>query len=359
MPLIPLYGHAAVRQRLAEAAQRGSLPSSLLLHGPKGVGKQRLALWLGQLLLCSEPTPPCGRCQSCRYSLALTHPDLHWFFPRPRPRDADPSLEEVRADYAGAIAERAADGGLYQAPSGSDAIYVATTRAMLRIAAMSPAIGARKVFVIGDADRMVPQEGAEAAANAFLKLLEEPPADTTIVLTSSVPGVLLPTIRSRVVALRVPHLGDDAVRAFLADPLARAALTAHGWSRNAEDAVALAGGAPGTLLGTADASGSSERARRILAAAKSPDGRTDRLELSLSAGASKARSTFTETLDALVAALHREARDSVEAEAPQSALAASLAVEAVDRARTRAWANVNPQLITASLFDDLSRIFHG
>jgi DNA polymerase-3 subunit delta' len=48
---------------------------------------------------------------------------------------------------------------------------------------------------------MVPQEGADAAANAFLKLLEEPPADTTLILTSSEPGALLPTIRSRVVAL--------------------------------------------------------------------------------------------------------------------------------------------------------------
>jgi DNA polymerase-3 subunit delta' len=263
------------------------------------------------------------------------------------------------ADYASAIAERAGDGGLYHAASGSDAIFVATTRALLRIAAMSPAVATRKVFVIGDADRMVPQEGAEAAANAFLKLLEEPPADTTIILTSSVPGILLPTIRSRVVAVRVPYLPDNAVRGFLSDPLAHAALSANGWSRDTEDAVSLAGGAPGVLLGTADASGSAERAQRILAAAMATDRRAERFALAVSAGAAKARSGFTETLDALVAALHREARKSVEAEVPQRALAASLAIDAVDRARTRAWANVNPQLITASLFDDLSRIFHG
>ena len=77
----------------------------------------------------------------------------------------------------------------------------------------------RKVFVIGDAERMVAQEGSDQAANAFLKLLEEPPEDTTIILTSSEPGALLPTIRSRVVAVRVPPLSGAEVSAFLADPV--------------------------------------------------------------------------------------------------------------------------------------------
>src|SRR4029453_11349249 len=83
--------------------------------------------------------------------------------------------------------------------------------------ARAPAIAKRKVFIIGDAERMVPQEGSEQAANAFLKLLEEPPADTTIILTSSEPGALLPTIRSRVVSMRAAPLSQDSMRAFLAD----------------------------------------------------------------------------------------------------------------------------------------------
>src|SRR5688500_17626244 len=52
VPIIPLHGHAATRARLRDAFERGALPASLLFHGPRGVGKQRLALWLGQLLLC-------------------------------------------------------------------------------------------------------------------------------------------------------------------------------------------------------------------------------------------------------------------------------------------------------------------
>ena len=64
-------------------------------------------------------------------------------------------------------------------------VWVATVRAIVQQAVLSPAITRRKVFMIGDAERMVPQEGSEQAANAFLKLLEVPPADTTIILTSS------------------------------------------------------------------------------------------------------------------------------------------------------------------------------
>jgi DNA polymerase-3 subunit delta' len=357
--LVPLYGHEALRRRLSEAAERGALPASILLHGPQGVGKQRLALWLGQRLLCPRPNPPCGTCQTCRYAEALTHPDLHWIFPRPRPRDSDPTAEEVEADYGAAIAERVTAGGLYPAPSGSDAIYVATVRAMLRSAAMSPALASRKVYIFGDAERMVPQEGAEAAANAFLKLLEEPPADTTIILTSSVPGSLLPTIRSRVVAVRVPHLSDAAVRAFLGDERVRKAVAEAGLPAETTTLVTLARGAPGMLLGHADAGGARARAKRMLDAAATPAASADRLALALSAGASRARAGFTDTLDALTAELHARTRDQVARNQEGAALASASAVDAVERARTLAGGNVSPQLLTATLLAELAETLNG
>ena len=112
MPIIDLYGHEQLRERLAVSIQSGTLPSSLLLQGPSGVGKQRLALWLAQRLLCDRVNAPCGSCEACRYIAELAHPDLHWIFPRPRLKDSDPDLEQVRDDYAEAIAERVAEHGL-------------------------------------------------------------------------------------------------------------------------------------------------------------------------------------------------------------------------------------------------------
>ena len=146
-------------------------------------------------------------------------------------------------DNQDAVAERLANGELYGPPSGSDGIYVATVRAIVQQASLTPAMAAKKVFIIGDADRMVPQEGAEFAANAFLKLLEEPSAKTTLILTSSEPGALLPTIRSRSVGVRVPPLTASAMRAFLADPIVSSALDESGAPRSATERLSLAGGA--------------------------------------------------------------------------------------------------------------------
>nr|MBA3316639.1 DNA polymerase III subunit delta' [Gemmatimonadales bacterium] len=54
MPLTPLFGHLETRRRLAKAVRAGTLPQVLLFTGPTGVGKQRLALWLGQLIFCER-----------------------------------------------------------------------------------------------------------------------------------------------------------------------------------------------------------------------------------------------------------------------------------------------------------------
>ena len=72
MPLHPLIGHEAPRRALRRAHAAGSLPDALLLRGPKGVGKRRLALWLAQLTLCESATDegPCDDCRSCRLERA-------------------------------------------------------------------------------------------------------------------------------------------------------------------------------------------------------------------------------------------------------------------------------------------------
>jgi DNA polymerase-3 subunit delta' len=353
VPIIDLYGHEQLRERLAESDRAGTMPASLLFQGPRGVGKQRLALWLAQRLLCEEPSElsACGICKACRYVAELTHPDLHWIFPRPRLKDSDPDLEQVRDDYAEATAERAAANGLYPAASGSEGIYVATVRSLVHRAAMSPAMGSRKIFIIGDAERMVPQEGADMAANAFLKLLEEPPADTTIILTSSEPGALLPTIRSRVVAVRVPLVQDSAVRAFVENPVVKKALDAKTKATTGER-LRAAGGAPGRLLtGETDAR-ATINARKIVDAATSA--RSSLVHsTALAQGSAGARGAFADTLEALVELLGERARDALHKNDAAAAASAARAVDAVLKAQTYADGNVSPQLIASKLIRDL------
>lgn len=349
MSLIPLYGHDALRARLAEQADRGALPASLLLQGPAGVGKQRLALWLGQRLLCEAPAKPCGECQHCRYALQLQHPDLRWFFPRPRiPNSSDIALEAVQQEYDEALRERAEAHGLYARPDGSMGLFMYVTRLIVQMATRSPALARRKVFVIGDAERMASQASSQEAANAFLKLLEEPPADTTIILTSSEPGALLPTIRSRVVSVRVTPLDEAAMAAFVADPLAAGALP----NERPAELLRLAAGAPGSLIGAEDRAAAVVRARQFLAAADG--GRESLLRAAFTAGSSKARGAFTDVLDALTVLLHERARDAAARGDAGLAMRAARAVPEVEEAKRAAEGNANPQLVTARLLGALA-----
>ncbi|MEP6620632.1 MAG: hypothetical protein ABJE47_15010 [bacterium] len=355
MPLLPIHGHTALRARFDDAIRRDVLPGSLLLHGPLGVGKQRLALWLGQRLLCSGPDPkPCGACQHCRYALSGTHPDIHWFFPRPRPKDADASPAKVIDDFREGISERNKT-GVYAPPAPEEGIYVSTIRAMVQSSAMSPAIAARKVYILGEAERMVLREGSEDSAGAFLKMLEEPSAKANIILTTSEPGALIPTIRSRLVAVRVPAMGAADVDAVLGEPAMQEAVIAAGGPRKLEDQRRLANGAPGALLAGAEWADAIARARRMLDAASNRD-RQEQMRTSLMQGANKARGAFTTALDALTTLLHERVRSSAERNNPRAAASAAKALDLVEAAKTRATGNVNPQLITSELLRQLERL---
>ncbi len=355
MPLVPLFGHEALRKRLAESASRSSLPASLLIEGRRGIGKQRLALWLGQLLLCTNDAErPCGKCASCRYSAELVHPDLRWFFPRPRLASTDPTAQEILDDQAEAVRARVADFGLYAPPSGSDAVFVATVRALVQFAAYSPSIAKRKVIIVGDAERMVPQEGADQAANAFLKLLEEPPSDTTIILTSSESGSLLPTIRSRVVVVRVAPLPNSAIAQFLHDPHVAKALAAIDLPPSESERIALAAGAPGTLLGVAASGEAMKIARTMLDAAAGS--RADRMRAALALSAGGARGGFSEVLDALTVALHARVQRASQTGDAREGERASRAIDLVEGAKQRASGNVNPQLVASAIIRSMSEL---
>ena len=352
----PLYGHVAVRQQLGKALHSGHLPASLLLQGPRGIGKQRLALWLGQMLVCERVfaeglEEPCEQCVHCRYAMRGQHPDIHWFFSRPRPKDADPEVADVKNDLAEAIDERIKDDGLWGRPEGLESIYVSTVRALVQMSGTRPAMARRSVFIVGDAERMVSQTGSDQAANAFLKLLEEPPPDTTIIITSSEPGSLLPTIRSRVVAVRVLPLSPTDVGAFVDDSAVRARL------KLARDvAIRMAQGAPGMLVGSDSTATAVANARRMMEAAlmhSGPQGVSERTKVATKQGISGARAGFTDMLDALTVIVHLHARTLSSANSDRAARRAAQAVLAVEKTKERAQGNVSPQLLAASLLTTL------
>jgi len=342
MPLPPLLGHDAVKKRLADAVAAGRLPQALLFEGPRGVGKQRLALWLGQCLVC-EKGVACGECRECRLVATLQHPDVHWFVPlelTKKGADADKQVDLVAEALAEEMAARR-EQPLYQAPGGLASHGIAAVRLLLRRLSLTPVVGRRKMFIVGDAERLIPQRGMEDAANALLKALEEPPADSVIVLTAADPEALLPTILSRVVRVRVARIGDSVVTEF-----AQRVLGIESKTELAER-VSSAEGCIGRLLAPeGDSGAASRRAGELLEAGHK--GAASLYALALSQMPFQARGGFTEMLDALTSRLRTQAKTGGETQKLVQAIAR------VMDARELAQGNVNPQLVMAVLAEDLA-----
>lgn len=343
MSLRPLYGHDSLRRQLAMAVRSGHLPQALLLEGPKGVGKQRLAIWLAQLLLCESPQngEPCDACRACRFATTLSHPDLHWFVPlepSKKNADGDKQVEQVEASLAEEMVARR-EQPLYPPPSGMASHSIAAVRLLLRRISLTPALGPRKVFVIGDAERLTPQKANPEAANALLKALEEPPANTVIVLTAADPDALLPTILSRVVRMRVTRVQDSVVTAFVQKELPDVL--------DLDRIVPAAGGAIGRVLALKGGLGRSS-GEAWLEASRGGVGGVERYAAALRQTPYQARGGFTDMLDGLLERLRREAR------AAQDPGRLVEAIALVLEAREQAQGNVNPQLLAAVLADDLA-----
>src|SRR5213593_3376925 len=340
MPLPPLIGHERVKTKLAGAHASGKLPQALLLAGPRGVGKQRLALWLAQLIHCEAPgQEPCGQCRPCRLVASLQHPDVHWFVPlelNKRGGTATGDAEKQVDLVADALAEEMAarrEQPLYAPVAGLASHPIASVRLLLRRLALTPAMGQRKVFIVGDAERLIPQIGTEVAANALLKALEEPPADSVIIITAADPNALLPTILSRIVLVRVARIADSAVTAFAQQMLEIESKEAL------DQRVTAAEGCIGKLFATdAPRFGGAQLAARFTEAP---------LVFALGQVPFQARGGFTDMLDALADRLRDEAKRGGETDKLVEAIA--LVMDARDVAQ----GNVNPQLLAAVLAEDL------
>jgi DNA polymerase-3 subunit delta' len=311
-------GHEGVKVRLAGAHASGKLPQALLLTGPRGVGKQRLALWLAQLIQCQAPKEgpspePCGECRYCRMVLTLQHPDVHWFVPIELGKRGAGSSGDVdkQVDLAAeALAEEMAarrEEPLYAPVVGLASHPIAAVRLLLSRLALTPAVGKRKVFIVGDAERLIPQLGTEVAANALLKALEEPPADSVIILTAADPNALLPTVLSRVVLVRLARIADSDVTVF-----AQQALGVKSKDELAQR-VSAADGCIGKLFAyDGGRSGNLDLATRFTEAP---------LLYALGQVPFQARGGFTDMLDSLAERLRAEARQGHDTEKLVEAIA--------------------------------------
>jgi len=173
-----LLGHAMPVKFLRASLAKGRVGHAYAFVGPEGVGKATTALVFAQALLCEATSTigdPCGMCRTCGRIERGVHPDLH----------------VLRSD-----------GG---------SIGIDQVRELQNALSLKPYEGKRKVAMIDDAHTMT-----VASQNSLLKVLEEPPGDTVIIVIATNASALLPTIRSRCQLIRFqPNALDDVVGRLL------------------------------------------------------------------------------------------------------------------------------------------------
>lgn len=203
----PIVGFdAIVGQRrpiriLATLLRKGLIPHALLFSGIDGIGKRTVALALAMACNCTGSRPasapdgtlppvetpnpdkqqrdakvPCGTCRSCRKIRSGNHPDI-----------------------------------IHVGPSGA-IIRISQIRELCRILAMKPYEARSRVVILADAQTMNPE-----ASNALLKVLEEPPARTILILIASQASDLLPTITSRCQQIPFSPIGGSILEAYLVE----------------------------------------------------------------------------------------------------------------------------------------------
>jgi DNA polymerase-3 subunit delta' len=175
---------------LTASLAAGRAPHAYLFTGPAGVGKKTTARAWAKALLCAGPTAPgvpCGTCSACKKVDAHSHPDLMW----------------VNFEFQAAL--------LKEPLEKQKSLKIATVREMERLLRLKPLEGRVKVAVLTDADLL-----GDDASHALLKILEEPPPGTHLVLISAEAGALLATLRSRCQRVRFRPLAMNVVSDIVA-----------------------------------------------------------------------------------------------------------------------------------------------
>ena len=219
MRFTDIIGQSVLKGRLFEAIRHGRLPHALMLTGPEGVGHLPLAFALAQYVNCENPSEEdsCGQCASCKMFGKAAHPDLHVVLPViSRSEGGKPVLTEA---YLETFREKFLQTPYLGYEQWQEALESANKQLFISVHEMRAlkrklllkAFGAKyKVAIIWMAE-LIRVEGA----NAFLKLLEEPPERTLLIMTCSDPALLLPTINSRCQRFQLNRLEASEIQTHL------------------------------------------------------------------------------------------------------------------------------------------------
>lgn len=212
-----LTGQKVIWERLSKIATSGEIGNAYLFTGPSGSGKEALALAFGQHLNCeisNTNSAPCVSCPSCQRFKQLQHEKLKLIFPLPVPKKTiGNELEKKTLKIVEDEIKKKAKDPFYkiQIPK-SNRILIQSIRDLRKTIYLKASGVGRKIVLFFDSHLLSVGQGE--SANALLKILEEPPENTTLLLVSDHKTLVLPTILSRCQHIGIPRLNDDFIASW-------------------------------------------------------------------------------------------------------------------------------------------------
>jgi len=209
-------GHQDLKRRLLALVRDDRTPHALMLFGPQWTGKLALAIAMAQYLACKDrqEDDSCGKCPSCIKFAKLVHPDLHFVYPVVKTGNS--SAPPLSDDYAELWRETLlfdfflTENQWYEALGAENKqgiINVKESESIIRKLGFKPYESDYRMMII-----WLPEKMNQSAANKLLKLIEEPPPKTLILMVSEYTDRILPTIISRTQLFHVPPFTDSMVR---------------------------------------------------------------------------------------------------------------------------------------------------
>lgn len=318
--IIMIIGHERQMKYLDTIIERGRLAHAYLFYGPEHVGKLTVAKWLAKKLHCDKGG--CEVCYDCRMIGSDSHPYVTLL-------DTEHTLLSKKVPRL-----EGRDGGTMGLAKERKEIPIDDIRELKRLFALTPAGGGWRAVIINEAEKM-----STEAANAFLKLLEEPGSRALFILITEDRESVLPTIASRALPMRFSPLPDNAIRAFLETKVKDALLR--------EDIVKFAAGRPGVAVGLAENKEAFLRERRLAAAVGAVCRGGTLAALRLSERIAEDRVRRGKAVEYLIRALRRDLRE-------ESSEKRGISVEKLKKVNYIAalldTTNVNPRLALDAMF---------
>jgi DNA polymerase-3 subunit delta' len=215
-----IIGQERVKRILKTMYSSGRIPHSFIFHGIEGTGKDATAIEFAKLINCDEPDAEkgsCGKCRNCRQINSLTSVNFRYIIALPSGRteseNGGDKADKDREDgdtISSELKKKISDPYYKISIPKAKTIKIESIRQIKNDIYYTVQKGKKKIFIISNAEQM-----STEASNSFLKILEEPPGDALLILTTSKPNSLLPTITGRCQKIKFETLKGEELGKYI------------------------------------------------------------------------------------------------------------------------------------------------